>query len=109
MAQVYSDPTRESDEHALPDVEVFQLTANEVAALDEEMVDEYCRRPEFRLAAWNSRDCQAMLSTMVEEQGITGGWFYWYCFPGCLPDSEPIGPFSSYAEAKTAAQEDSQS
>ena len=26
--------------------------------------------------------------------------FYWQaCFPGCLPDSEPVGPFSSYAAA----------
>lgn len=22
-------------------------------------------------------------------------WFYWFCFPGCLPDSEPNGPFES--------------
>lgn len=27
------------------------------------------------------------------------GWFYWYCFPGCLPDSDPIGPFESFNEA----------
>lgn len=104
--RVYSNPERESDPHALQDVEVFELTANEVAALDEDMVDEYCRRKEFRLAAWNSRDAQAMLSTMVDEQGITGGWFYWYCFPGCLPDSDPIGPFATRQEALDAAQSD---
>lgn len=23
------------------------------------------------------------------------GWFYWSCFPGCLPDSDPFGPFES--------------
>ena len=23
------------------------------------------------------------------------GWYYWYCEPGCLPNSEPIGPFAS--------------
>jgi len=32
MTQVYSDPSRASDPHALPDVEVFELTAHEVAA-----------------------------------------------------------------------------
>ena len=21
------------------------------------------------------------------------GWFWWACFPGCLPDGEPAGPF----------------
>ena len=21
------------------------------------------------------------------------GWYWWACYPGCLPDSEPSGPF----------------
>lgn len=21
------------------------------------------------------------------------GWYWWSCFPGCLPDSDPCGPF----------------
>ena len=74
MTQAYSDPSRESDPHALPDLEVFQ---------------EY----------GGVRDCD-----MNEP-----GWFYWYCFPGCLPDSEPVGPFASEAEAIAAAQEECQS
>ena len=31
------------------------------------------------------------------------GWYYWYCFPGCLPDSDPTGPFPSFVAAKIAA------
>ena len=28
------------------------------------------------------------------------GWYWWACFPGCLPDSEePEGPFDSIDEA----------
>ena len=27
------------------------------------------------------------------------GWYYWYCFPGCLPESDPIGPFLTEEEA----------
>ena len=23
------------------------------------------------------------------------GWYYWACFPGGLPDSDPFGPFDS--------------
>ena len=23
------------------------------------------------------------------------GWYWWACFPGCLPDSDPFGPFES--------------
>jgi hypothetical protein len=29
----------------------------------------------------------------VTENG--SGWFYCFCFPGCLPDSEPCGPFKT--------------
>lgn len=28
-----------------------------------------------------------------------GGWYWWPCFPGCLPDGEPTGPFESEDEA----------
>lgn len=35
------------------------------------------------------------------------GWYYWFCFPGCLPDSEPMGPFATQDEAVKAAQEES--
>lgn len=104
--QAYSNPERESDPHALPDVEVFQLTATEVAERDEDLVYEYSKRHEFRLAFMNSKVAAAMLDAIVEEQGIEGGWFYWYCFPGCLPDSEPVGPFKTAQEAKQAAQDD---
>ena len=27
------------------------------------------------------------------------GWYWWACFPGCLPDGEPTGPFVTEAEA----------
>jgi hypothetical protein len=32
------------------------------------------------------------------------GWYYWFCFPGCLPDSDPIGPFETEAAALADAQ-----
>ena len=96
--QAYSDPTRETDPHALPDLEIFQLTAFEVAESEmyEEEQYEYLKR--YPLATMNSRDRDNMLEAMVDELGIEGGWYYWFCFPGCLPDSSPFGPFDS-AEA----------
>jgi len=33
----------------------------------------------------------------------TTGWFYWTCLPGCLPDSEPFGPYDTAVEAVQAA------
>jgi hypothetical protein len=33
------------------------------------------------------------------------GWYYQFAFPGCLPDSEPAGPYGSEEEAVNAARE----
>lgn len=107
MAQHYSDPQRGDDPYALPDVETFYLTAHEVAAADEDLVFEYMKRHEFRLAAMNRRVREAMLDAMVEAEGIKGGWFYWFCFPGCLPDGAPFGPYDTEIEAAQAAQDES--
>lgn len=106
MSQHYSDPSRESDTYALPDVEVFQLTAREVAESADysELVDEYSRRHEFRLANMNTSVRNRMYDALIAEEGITGGWFWQSCFPGCLPDSDPIGPFETHAEALADAQ-----
>lgn len=105
--QAYSDPKREGEATALPDVEVFELTATEVAALNayEDEQFEFLKRPEFKLATMNGRVRDAMLDAMVAELGITGGYYYWFCFPGCLPDSDPVGPFETQAEALADARE----
>lgn len=102
--QVYSNPERETEDTALPDIEVFQLTAAEVAATMEEEIAEFSKRHEFRLAGMSGRVRDAMLDAMVSELEITGGWFWQSCFPGCLPDGEPVGPFKTWQEAKADAQ-----
>ena len=35
---------------------------------------------------------------------IESGWYWWPCFPGCLPDGEPVGPFETEREAIQDAQ-----
>lgn len=30
---------------------------------------------------------------------VPSGWYWWSCFPGCLPDSDPIGPFPNMFRA----------
>lgn len=73
MSQHYSDPARESDPHALPNVEVFYY--------DDGATDTYAL-----------------------DHGHEPGWYWWPCFPGCLPDGEPSGPFATEAEALADAQ-----
>jgi hypothetical protein len=98
MAHEYSNPDRETDTCALPDIEVFQLTADEaLGLLDDDTIYEYLRR--FPLASMSRAQHTRMLDTMTAELGILGGFFWMSCFPGCLPDGDPVGPFATYQEA----------
>lgn len=77
MSQHYSDPTRANETYSLPDVETM-----------------------FRTEAENKAD------GWVDSDGdpMPGGWYWWTCLPGCMPDSDPIGPFATEAEAVEDAQ-----
>lgn len=33
------------------------------------------------------------------EAPLEPGWYWWPCFPECLPDGEPNGPFNTSTEA----------
>ena len=44
------------------------------------------------------------VDTDLKPSEITG--YYWQsCFPGCLPDSDPIGPFTTESDAIADATE----
>lgn len=73
----YSDPTRSADPYALPDLEIFHCP------------NDYDLEPQSG-----------------EEEPYEPGWYYWYCFPGCMPDSDPFGPFDSYNSALADARDD---
>ena len=77
MPQHYSDPTREAEPHALPDVEVFYV----------------------------SEAAGVRLAEIEGEDPYEPGWYWWTCLPGCLPASEPAGPFPTEAEALADAQD----
>lgn len=86
MSQTYSDPKRASDPHALPDVDVFYVHAGTAAGM-----------------------CPLCSGFMEDEQDANHetkhvGYYWQSCFPGCLPDGEPNGPFPTEAEALADAQ-----
>lgn len=37
---------------------------------------------------------------------MPAGWYYDYCFPGCLPESEPFGPYDTEEAALAAIIDD---
>ena len=46
------------------------------------------------------------LTTEGDEYAPAGKGYYWQaCFPGCLPDGEPIGPFETEQAAIKDATE----
>ncbi|MCK9600953.1 MAG: hypothetical protein M0R06_18065 [Sphaerochaeta sp.] len=72
MTLFHSDESRE--ENYLPDMEVFYHDGT---------YDEWdCFSPEYN-----------------DGEALEPGWYYWACFPGCMPEGDPIGPFASEKEA----------
>jgi hypothetical protein len=77
MGQFYTDPSRVGLTCALPDAEVF-----------------FAKEGEFLLGP-----------DQEYAEPCSAGWYYWYCLPGCLPDSDPYGPFETEEEAIADARE----
>lgn len=42
----------------------------------------------------------------ADEDGnpMPAGWYWWACFPGCMPDSDPHGPFDTEEDAEADAK-----
>ncbi len=89
MAYHYTDESRASDPHALPDVEIFHSTC--YPAQRENGKDDDDPRPRFGKG--------------FEKPNETG-FYYAYGFPGCLWDSDPVGPFTTEAAALETARSD---
>lgn len=96
MSRHYSEPECEQDKWSLPDVEVF-----------------YMDRSDFRHAPSDTWMAERMEETKADDTLASElaaaadleGFYYWFCLPGCLPDSDPIGPFKTEDEAIAAAQD----
>jgi hypothetical protein len=91
--QAYSNPKRENDAYSLPDVEIFHISAADFL---------------------NAEDGTWMREQMTQQDGYDtlqetaeglAGWYWWTCLPGCLPDSEAIGPFETENEALADARD----
>jgi hypothetical protein len=39
-----------------------------------------------------------------DEPAMEAGWYWWTCFPGCMPESDPHGPFDREDDAITDAE-----
>jgi hypothetical protein len=44
-------------------------------------------------------DLDALHADGAMEDIYEPGWYWWACWPGCLPDGDPCGPFATEQEA----------
>jgi len=103
--QAYSDPKRESDPTALPDVEVFSLWNQE--AYCENCDEEILYQGEHKNILHCSGCARRIGPPDTRTTLPTVGCYWRSCFPGCLPDGDPVGPFTTEAEALADAQQES--
>ena len=101
MSQHYSDPEQELSPTSLPDVEVWE----DYISIVHSRCGDFKVGRESESARGFCPSCDR--ATCVDEVETTEktGWFWWTCLPGCLPDSDPYGPFASEAEALADARE----
>ena len=89
MGYEYTQASRASNAHALPDCEVFHAARYVCSVCGCEALDE-----------------QPPCAHYDPERGSgEEGWFYAFGAPGCLWDSAPSGPYASREAALAAARE----
>lgn len=74
MPYIHSDPAREYERHALPNVWITRRDRSD--------------------------------GPDSEGEPVRAGWYYAYCFPGCMPDSDWYGPYRSYGAAVKACRDE---
>ena len=100
--QAYSDPKRANDPMALPDVEVFYRDGSEIFKCERYGHCSQCGK-QANADGYGSEDC---LCYKCAKEMYGKGWYWWTCFPGCMPDSCAFGPFATRQEALADAQQD---
>lgn len=113
----YLDPKKESDPYAQSDAETFELTQQDFLSSDPESEDfiSLCTElNESTVRTWRDlfKDCEFFncfeerVNEILAAATDLEGWYWWTCFPGCLPESEPFGPFETEEDAIENARED---
>lgn len=93
MTQFYTDTSRELDTYRMPNAEVFYVEEGEWYYDDNGERHDPSDFPDEDTA---------------EQENLTAcetGYYYWYCLPGCMPDSDPHGPFETEELAIADARE----
>jgi len=77
-------------------IEVFYMSGGEFLSAD----------PNTWMAERMHDEQEGSITSMFEAAVNLEGYYWWTCAPGCLPDSEAIGPFDLEDEAWEDAEND---
>lgn len=112
MAYEYSNTKLASNTWSLPNIEVFATPIYIVSC-------DHCRRDEDEYHMPACFECGQEATLLPLEAGEHAsvradkteriGFWYWHCFPGCMPESDAEGPFASYETALAHAREQDES
>lgn len=101
MGWHYINPKDADKPRTIPEIEVWADLPMTV----------HCRRcgesegPEGVVNAEDDPRCQECgKRAKVKAIDTTHRFYYWYCVPGCLPDSDAFGPYETEKEALDAAR-----
>lgn len=95
MSYHYFSDELEADPTKLPNIEIFTAAYGYCSGCGALRMEIAAPTTGYRLAC-TDHACQ-LDEVTVELNRI--GFFWWLCHPGCLPDSEPMGPFDSVEKA----------
>lgn len=98
--QAYSNPKKASDPWALPDLSIQLMPVISIV----------CSCGCYTVPNYGDAGnpvCPSCGKPIEQENFQAGGKFYFwcYCFPGCMPDSDWFGPFETAEEALADARE----
>ena len=60
----------------------------------------------FYVSETEANDRESCFWNTEDDESTGEGWYYWFCFPGCLPEGDaPMGPFATEAQAESDARD----
>ena len=96
MPMHYTSEKESADRWTLPSIETFYVHAMPRRAYDRTYAADICRGEYGEGSGCEGNGC---------EHCPAAGWYWQTCLPGCMPDSEPFGPFDTEGEALADARE----
>jgi hypothetical protein len=87
--------------------EVYQYTAQEYAETLDDTKEIYSKVRRYKAAERDPAVYARMMAAIIEDRGITGGWYFHYTYPGSgdAVMTDPEGPYASAHEAMVACRE----